>query len=177
MEFMRTLFFRTKTWPQSNTQSISRPASSVPASRIDADTASVYRRETSREWWNKQAGSHSLYISAEVLAELAHPGFRRSKEALVLVRDVPLLPITDDVRGFAELLVREKAMPAPVAGDAIHVAVAVVHGMDYLLSWNVRHLANPNKLAHLRTLCLRSGLMPPQIVTPDLLWEDRHEED
>ena len=39
------------------------------------------------------------------------------------------------------------------------------------LTWNVRHLANPNKLEDLRTICLRVGMLPPQILTPDLLWE------
>lgn len=62
-------------------------------------------------------------------------------------------------------------MPSPVAGDALHIPVATVHGVELVLSWNVRHLANPNKLAHLRTVCGRAGLVAPQIVTPDLLWE------
>jgi hypothetical protein len=84
---------------------------------------------------------------------------------------VPLLAITDDAFGLAELLVRELAMPAPAQGDALHVAVATAHGMDYMLTWNVRHLANRNKVAHLRTVCVRAGLLPPEILTPDLLWE------
>lgn len=68
-------------------------------------------------------------------------------------------------------------MPAPVAGDAVHVAVACVHGLEYILSWNVRHLANPNKVAHLRAVCTRAGYAPPAIVTPDLLWETADEGD
>lgn len=80
--------------------------------------------------------------------------------------------IDDDVRGLARLLVSEKVMPAPVAGDALHVAVATVYSADFLVSWNVRHLANPNKLDHLATICLRVGLMPPRIVTPELLWDE-----
>ncbi len=63
-------------------------------------------------------------------------------------------------------------MPGPVAGDAVHVSVACVHGVDYLLTWNVRHLANPNKLEHLAAVCLRLGLTPPRIVTPDMLWKE-----
>ena len=57
----------------------------------------------------------------------------------------------------------------------MHVAAATIHRADYLLSWNVRHLANPNKVRHLTTICIRLGLLPPQIVTPDLLWEDADE--
>lgn len=63
-------------------------------------------------------------------------------------------------------------MPTPAGtGDAIHVAVATIHACEFLLSWNVKHLANQNKVRHLRVLCQRLGLVPPTIVTPDLLWE------
>lgn len=59
---------------------------------------------------------------------------------------------------------------------AVHVAAACVHGMEYLLTWNVRHLANPNKLAHLSTVCLRLGVVPPRILTPEFLWEAEHDD-
>lgn len=135
------------------------------------DPASVYRREASLEWWASQSRRHALFVSAEVIAELSRPGFRRSPDALKFVRDVPLLDLDTEVYGLATILVEEKVMPGPVGGDAVHVAVASVAGMDYLVTWNVRHLANPNKLQHLAAICLRLGLTPPRIVTPDLLWE------
>ncbi len=134
------------------------------------DTASNYRRETSVEWWRLHASLHELSVSAEVTAELSQPGFRRSAEALAWIANIPSLDIDDDVIGVAEVFVRERVMPGPVAGDALHIAVASVHRMDYVLSWNVRHLANPNKLQHLRVVCRRLGLVPPSIVTPDMLW-------
>jgi hypothetical protein len=136
------------------------------------DAASVYRRQTSREWWQTQSSRHELFISAEVLAELSAPTYPASPEALEWANNLPLLDIDPEVRGFAEILVRERVMPSPVAGDALHVAAACVHAMDYLLSWNVRHLANPNKLTHLLTICIRAGFLPPRIITPDLLWEE-----
>ena len=135
------------------------------------DPASTYRRQVSREWWEMQAGSYTLFTSAEVLAELSHAQYPLSQQALAWTHNIPLLPITDEVRGLAHILVREKVIPGPVAGDAIHLAVASVHSMNYLLTWNVRHLANPNKLEHLQVVCRRVGLIPPQIVTPDFLWE------
>lgn len=138
------------------------------------DPASIYRRDLSLDWWRTQASRHELAISAEVVAELSQPTFPMSQEALTWVADVPLLDIDDEVRGFAAILVREQVTPAPVAGDAVHVAVACVHDVDYVLSWNVRHLANQNKLTHLRTVCVRAGYLPPRILTPDLLWEDNN---
>jgi hypothetical protein len=135
------------------------------------DAKSVYRREASLEWWAQQRDRHALYISAEVIRELSDPTYPRRVAALEWLGAVPLLAITEEVRGLAILLVRERVMPSPPTGDALHVAVASVFAMDYMLSWNVRHLANPNKLQHLRAICLRAGLTPPQILTPDLLWD------
>ncbi len=138
------------------------------------DVASVYRRNISNEWWSTQRARHELTISQEVLAELSQPGFRRSAAALSLVESVPLLDIDDEVAGVAEVLVRELVMPQPAAGDALHVAVCCVRGVDCVLSWNVRHLANPAKTDHLRRVCARLGLVPPVILTPDnYFWEDR----
>lgn len=135
------------------------------------DTTSAYRRQVSTTWWKEQQGKHKLFIAEEVLIELSHPAFRHGADAKALLRGIPLLPVNEDVRGLAKILVSQKVMPGPVAGDAIHVAVATVQGMEYMLTWNVRHLANANKLEHLRIICRRVGYVPPQIVTPDILWD------
>lgn len=87
------------------------------------------------------------------------------------------LELNAEVAALAELLVRERVMPGPaVEGDAIHFAASAIHRMDYLLTWNQKHLANPNKRTHLAVICARINLSAPQIVTPDLLIvENDHE--
>ena len=133
---------------------------------------SIVWRETSRQWLADQGPRHELFVSDEVIAELADPGNANRDAAMSLLTGISVLDLTPEVRGFAKILVEQKVMPGPsVAGDAIHVAVATVHRMDFLLSWNVKHLANPNKRAHLAAVCLRMGLTVVQIVTPDLLQE------
>lgn len=136
------------------------------------DPASVYRRDISVEWWKTQRSRHDVFVSPEVMGELDDPRFASRQGALDLARQVPLLQLNEEVLGFASLLVEQRVMPRPIAADAIHVAASCVYGMDYLLTWNVRHLANPNKLTHFRKICLRAGVLPPLIVTPDMLWED-----
>jgi len=69
-------------------------------------------------------------------------------------------------------LIDQHVMPGPLKGDALHVALAAYHGMEYLLSWNVKHLANPNKRMHLARILMNAGKAVPAIVTPDVLWED-----
>ena len=134
-----------------------------------SDIASTYQRTASKEWWKRESGKFQLYVSEVVIEELSRPEYRSKQEALTIVKAVPSIPITDEVIGFASLLVSRKAMPGPVAGDAMHVAAATVHGIHYVLSWNVKHLANPNKTSQYVRLCWQAGLLPCRIVTPDAL--------
>lgn len=87
-----------------------------------------------------------------------------------MLRGLTVVEIDDAVVRLAERFVRKKVMPRPAtAGDALHVAAATIHRVQYLMTWNVKHLANPNKTTQFRALCLDLGYEPPTIVTPDLL--------
>lgn len=135
------------------------------------DAASVYRREQSRQWWARQRELHRLLISSEVLTELSNPAYPHADLAMKMTVEMDILPLTPEVRGVAKILVGEKVMPGPDgSGDALHVAAAIVHRVEYVLSWNVRHLANMNKLKHLGVICQRLGYIPPVITTPEVLW-------
>jgi predicted nucleic acid-binding protein len=130
------------------------------------------RRATSLNWWRTQARKFELYISNEVIRELSDPVFpqRLRRSALGMLNGLGSVALNAEVSAMARLLVRERVMPNPsTGGDAVHVAAAVCHQMDYLLTWNQKHLANPNKRVHLAVICARANLSVPQIVTPDLL--------
>ena len=133
-------------------------------------------RASSNEWWQTQAQGHELFISPEVVRELSAPEFPNSSVALQMLRGLSVLDLANEVTELAELLVQERVMPGPATqGDAIHVAVATFYGMDYILTWNVKHLANPNKRKHFAIICARLGLVPPIPMTPDLLQEGENE--
>ncbi len=83
-----------------------------------------------------------------------------------------MLTLNDEVEALGQMLIEQQVMPGPLKGDAIHVAVAAYYGMEYLLSWNVKHLANPNKRIHLARVLMNAGRAAPAIVTPDVLWEE-----
>ena len=132
----------------------------------------IGRRASSNLWWRSQAKHHDLFISPEVVRELSAPTFPNGDKALTMLSGLTALEFTVEVIELADVLVREKVMPAPaLEGDALHLAVAIIHQMEYLLTWNVKHLANLNKRSHLAVLCMRLGVAPPQLVTPDLLQE------
>jgi len=144
--------------------------SACVTARTDVDSQSWKGRSLS--WLKTQSPRHEVFISAEVVAELSAPSYPNREEALAFTAGIKLLTINEEVLDLAQLLIEQHVMPGPLKGDAIHVAVAAYHGMEYLLSWNVKHLANPNKRIHLTRILLNAGKAAPSIVTPDVLWEE-----
>jgi len=130
------------------------------------------RRAVSLNWWENQARNFEFYVSGEVVRELSSPDFPAAvrNPASMMLAGLGILPPNTEVAEFAKYLVAERVMPGPeLSGDAIHMAMAVVHELDFLLTWNQKHLANPRKRTHLLIVCARAGLRMPTIVTPDLM--------
>jgi len=82
---------------------------------------------------------------------------------------LPLLDVTDAAITLAAALVSGQALPAQAAQDALHIAVACVHGMEYLLTWNCAHLANARLGGCIEHICRNAGYIPPIICTPEEL--------
>ena len=136
------------------------------------DAASTYRRDVTRQWWVEQAALYELHTSEATLAELKAGAYQGQQQAIELVESLPLLEITDEVHAIAELYVRHHLMPEPAVGDALHLALASLNEMDFLLTWNVRHLANPNKVEHMTIINRRLGLLSPAVISPEELWTE-----
>lgn len=144
--------------------------SACVTNRFDVDSLSWKGRSLS--WLKTQAPKHKLFISAEVVSELSAPTYPNRIPALEFTAGIGLLSIDSEVLALGQLLIEQRLMPGPLKGDAFHVAVAAYYGMEYVLSWNVKHLANPNKRMHLARILMNVGKAAPAIVTPDVLWED-----
>jgi predicted nucleic acid-binding protein len=123
-------------------------------------------RQATRRWWDEFRGHYKVVTSEFVLAELRRAPQAKAKSALGLIADVPLLKPTPEVFEAAMRYAEERLMPSDALGDAAHLAIASAHGVDVLLTWNCRHLANANKASHIRALNERLGLPVPMIVTP-----------
>jgi hypothetical protein len=136
-----------------------------------SDVQSLYRKDASLRWWRVERPRHEVIISDEVVAELSDPRYPRSNDALKFVEGVGILAVSPPMVALAEVLVDRQVMPKPVGGDALHVAMATVAKCDYVLTWNVKHLANPNKTQHLTAVCYEFGLLPPMILRPDDMME------
>jgi predicted nucleic acid-binding protein len=129
------------------------------------DLVRAAHQQVTREWWATRA-SFELHISQFVLDEAAAGDAVAAAERLEALRDLPLLDVTEDVILLATELVAGGGLPAKARVDALHVAVATVHGMDFLLTWNCTHIANAATRGTIEELCRAAGFEPPIICTP-----------
>ena len=97
--------------------------------------------------------------------------FVAAADRLRVLAEVPLLEVTTDVESLAGALLEEVPLPPKAATDALHIAVAAVNGVEYLLTWNCRHIANPALRPRIESVCRRMGFEPPVICTPQELLE------
>ena len=123
-------------------------------------------QQVTHEWWEKQRSRFELFTSELVLAEAGQGDPEAAQRRREMLRDIPDLDVTDGVVALAKRLVDEGALPRQATDDAIHIAVAAVHGVDYLLTWNCRHLDNAERKPLVRNVCAICGYRCPEICTP-----------
>jgi hypothetical protein len=94
------------------------------------------------------------------------------QKRLNAINDLAVLEITRDAETLAHSILESGAIPPRAIRDAAHIAVATVHAVDYLLTWNCKHLANAQILRRIESLCRRAGWQMPIICTPEELMGD-----
>jgi hypothetical protein len=117
-------------------------------------------------WWDAHRPLFALYTSQFVLDEAAAGDATAASDRLTILNGLDLLLITPDVEPLAAQLLAAGALPAKARVDALHVAVATVNGMEFLLTWNCRHLANAALWRKIEQTCNAAGYEPPTICTP-----------
>lgn len=137
--------------------------------RTSRDVVVAGRQEVSRDWWHRRREHYALRISALVLQEIGRGDQTVAREREQVVEGVSVLEITPEARRLAADLVRGKAVPAKAAEDALHIALAAVHGADYLLTWNFRHINNAETKRTLTAAIEAAGYEGAMICSPEEL--------
>jgi hypothetical protein len=132
-----------------------------------ADVSMLARRLHTREWWDMERQHFDLWASAFGETELRAGTFRRQSECLKMVRRLKYLPYSTEVRDLIQEIVRRGIVPPTKPVDAAHLATAAVHGIDYLLTWNYAHMANPVVQQRLEEVCNELSLVAPLMVSPE----------
>jgi hypothetical protein len=129
-------------------------------------------QKTTHDWWHLRRPDFEAYVSDFVLDEVSAGDEGAALRRRQAVRDLTVLELTEESRDLAHRLVVTGLFPEKAAGDAFHLAIAIVSGMDYLLTWNCTHIANARVRKPIEELAASLEFEAPVICTPDELMED-----
>ncbi len=133
------------------------------------DVIQVARQQLTRAWWDQRAEDFDLVVSQLVINEAARGDQRYARRRLELLNDLPLLSATPESEDWANRILASRVFPPQATADVAHLALATAHGVDFLLTWNCKHLANPLLLRQVGRMIRAAGLEPPIVCTPEEL--------
>ncbi|MBW4471132.1 MAG: type II toxin-antitoxin system VapC family toxin [Stenomitos rutilans HA7619-LM2] len=128
--------------------------------------------EITKDWWEFHRNAFILYTSEAVLNEVAQGDETIAAQRLEVLRGFPLLALNQAVQTLAAQFLAHSSLPPKANVDAIHIAAATIHGMDYLLTWNCKHIANAQIQRKLAKISLDFGYELPILCTPYELMAD-----
>jgi len=137
--------------------------------RLSRDVIVLGNQELTREWWLNRRENYELFVSEVVIREAMLGNQSVAQQRLEIIGALPVLRVTVEAERLAPLLLRAAGLAANAKTDALHIAVATVHGMDFLLTWNCTHIANAATRRAVESQCRSSGYEPPVICTPQEL--------
>ena len=137
--------------------------------RASRDVVIAGHQQSTKEWWEEFRHDFQLCISELVIQEAGGGDPQAAQERLDVLKDLLLLETRQEAQDLAKELVRAGALPAKAFEDALHIAVAAHQKICYLLTWNLRHMANATMRPLIETVCANKGYKAPIICTPEEL--------
>lgn len=134
--------------------------------RPSSDLLVAAHQKASQDWWELRRHAFTLNISDFVIAEAQDGHPEAAQRRLQAVDGLCVLTALPAVDALAQALLDSEAVPSKARFDALHIAIAAVHGMEYLLTWNFKHIANAEKWASIEVACLQQGFKMPRICSP-----------
>ncbi|HEX8180628.1 MAG TPA: type II toxin-antitoxin system VapC family toxin [Pyrinomonadaceae bacterium] len=140
------------------------------------DNGEPFRRDLTMRWWERELGEYRAVVSPLVLRELERVPEPHRTGYLKLVAPLEQVELTDETAILADGYISRGIFHRKYLGDALHVALASVHKIDYLVTWNFGHLANVRRQARIRLFNTAAGFFVPMIVTPEFLVSEATEQ-
>lgn len=141
-------------------------------SRPSTDILAAAHQHVTARWWAHRRVAFELWASELVLEEAARGAPDAAQRRLAVLKDLPLLKVTAEAKILAVEIVKGHLLPERAFPDALHISVAAIHGVDYLLTWNCAHIANAEILPRVELLVHRAGFPMPIVCTPEELLGD-----
>ena len=140
--------------------------------RPSRDVVIAGHQQVTQDWWEKRREGFHLVISELVVQEASAGDVEASAARLRAIDGLEVLELSEEARVLASKLIDPGPVPRKAVEDALHIAVAVTNGVEYLLTWNHKHLANAAMRASIEDICRSNGYEPAIICTPEELLED-----
>lgn len=140
-------------------------------SRPSRDVIILAHQEITRQWWPKAIKNFDIFVSEIVIKEASMGDHGAAKRRLDDLKNFRILKLTEEVEKIAKVYFEELKLPQRAFGDAVHLAVACVHHIDYLVTWNCTHLANAQVIKRLMDINSSHHLNTSIICTPEELLE------
>jgi len=128
-------------------------------------------QQATREWWDVARSKFDVFISDIVVQEISEGDKDAASRRLAAILGISELALSPEAEQLAGLLLASAALPQKARLDALHIAIATLNGMDFLLTWNCRHIANAATQHIIAATCRAAGYEPPTICTPPQLME------
>jgi hypothetical protein len=139
------------------------------APRESRDPIAAAHQQITIEWWSQRRDDFELVVSQVVIDEVQTGDPALAKNRLDIVASLPRLRVTDQASTLALNILSKGFLPQKAFPDALHISIATVHQIEYLLTWNCKHIANVEVLPRIANLCEDLGFMLPIICTPEEL--------
>lgn len=133
------------------------------------DKGDSFRRDLTIRWWEHELKNYRAYISPLVQRELERTREPYRKSYLKLIHHLPQLEVAEEAAILADGYIGRGIFQRKFLGDALHVALASFHKIDYLVTWNFGHLASVHRQARIKLFNTAAGFFVPEIVTPEFL--------
>ena len=129
----------------------------------------VVLRSKTRQWWDEERNHFDLYASSIVLQELTDGVYPWQDASVRMAKRLPWLFVNREAEELAATLTISGVIPESKPGDAMQMAIAALYSIDYLLTWNYSHLANPTAQHKMEEVLAKLGYRPPLMVSPDTI--------
>lgn len=142
------------------------------AARPSRDLVIAACQEMTRDWWDQCRPKFDLYVSERIVAEASAGDENAASRRLQILKPIPILRVSEEARTLAKSLFISLQLPQKAIEDSLHIAISIVSGMDYLLTWNCKHIANARMIPQIERIAEANGYEHPVICTPQELLED-----
>jgi predicted nucleic acid-binding protein len=139
------------------------------AARPSRDVVIAGHQQATHDFWIRLGHDFESFISAVVLAESGKGDAEQAEKRLQAIRSFRVIQITPEAEGLARQIIAGGGIPPEYPEDALHIALAAIGGVDFLVTWNFAHINNPFTRMMIRQIVENEGYVCPEIVSPDEL--------